>query len=128
MCQLPATAIGGQQGGQLPLCLGQGTLHGLRPEGVNILVRVVQHSAEVGGQVGEGVVHCRHSPPQSAGQLPCRLAHSGGGLRVDEVGHRLGLGQVQSAVEEGPAGKLTRSGLSHALGKEGLQPQGEHRR
>ena len=68
------------------------------------------------------------SPPQSAGQLARRLPHGGGGLRVNEVGHRLGLGQVQPAVEEGPAGKLTRSGLAHTLGKESLQPQGEHRR
>ena len=128
MCQLSAPAVGSQQGGQLPLRLGQGPLHGFRPEGVNILVRVVQHGAEVGGQVGESVVHRRHSPPQGAGQLPRRLAHGRGGLRVDEVGHRLGLGQVQLAVEEGPAGKLTRSGLAHTLGKEGLQPQGEHRR
>ena len=42
----------------------------------------------------------------SAGELPGGLPHGGGGLRLEEIRHRLRLGQIQFSVEEGPLGEL----------------------
>ena len=83
---------------------------------------------EVGHEIHQAVVDCPHPAAQGAGELPGGLPHGGGGLRVDEIRHRLRLGQIQLAVEEGPPGELPRPGLPHPLGKQGLQPQLEHRR
>ena len=39
-------------------------------------------------------------------------AHGGFGAGIDQVGHGLGLGQVELVVEEGALGEFTRQGLS----------------
>ena len=46
------------------------------------------------------------------------------GLGADEIHHRLGLGQVELAVEEGPLGELARTGHAGT----GLKHRGQHTR
>ena len=57
-----------------------------------------------------GGVDPLNPPGQGPGELAGGLAGGGGALRVDEVDDRLGLGQVQLAVEEGPLGELPPAG------------------
>ena len=82
----------------------------------------------MGAHVHQGVIDPLHPPAQGAGELPAR--HPGGclGLRINEIGHRLGLHQVQLSVQEGPAGELSRAGLPGPLGEQGLQRQRQHHR
>ena len=93
----------------------------------DVFVRIVQHRVEMGHHVHQPIVDLPHPAGEGPGELARRLADRTGGLRVDEVHHRLGLGQVQPAPQEGPLGELPGPGLPGPLGKEGLQPQGQHR-
>ena len=67
-----------------------------------------------------------------AGELPRQLARRhpgpGGSLGVNQVHHRLGLSQVQLAVQKGPPGKLPRQRLSGPLGKKSFQSQCKYHR
>ena len=81
---------------------------------------------EVGHQVHQGGVDLPNPAAQSPGQLARRVAGPLPALGVQQVGHRLRLGQVQPPVEKGPLGELPGPGLAGPLGKQGLQPQGEH--
>ena len=82
----------------------EGFLELLGLEGVQVLVGVVQHRAEVGHHVGQAAVNCVNPPGEGPGELAGGLPGGGGGLRLNEVDDRLGLGQVQLSVEEGPLG------------------------
>ena len=113
-----------KQGVQRPLLGIQGGLQLLHSEGVDILVGVVQHGVEVGHHIHKAAVDLLHPLGEGAGELPRRLPGGLGSLGVDEVHDGLGLGQVQTAVEEGPPGKLPGAGLAGPPGKEGLQGQG----
>ncbi len=94
-------------------------------EGVQVLVGVVQHRAEVGHHVGQAAVNCVNPPGEGSGELAGGLPGGGGGLRLNEVDDRLGLGQVQFSVEEGPLGELPGPGLPGAGSEEGVQDQRE---
>ncbi|CUO49160.1 Uncharacterised protein [Flavonifractor plautii] len=99
---------------------------GVGPEGVDVLVRIVQHGVKVGHEIHQTVVEGGHPAAQRAGELSGGLPHGGGGLRLEEIRHRLRLGQIQFSVEEGPLGELPRPGLPDALGKQGLQRHRQH--
>jgi len=61
-------------------------------------------------------------------QLARRLPHRRRGLGVDQVGHRLGAGEVQPAVQKRPLCELPGQGLTGPGGKQRLQPQRQRRR
>ncbi len=61
-------------------------------------------------------------PGEAAIHLPERLPALGGSLGIDQIGHRLGLGQVEAAVIEGLAREITRAGRPQ-LRKLGQGPQ-----
>ena len=59
-------------------------------------------------------------PGQGPIELGQRLAPLSLGLRIDQVRHRLGLGQVQLAVLERPAGEFARLGQPQAQPEQGV--------
>ncbi len=77
-------------------------------------------------QVHQTVVDPLHPPGQGPGELSRRRADALRRLGLQQVGHRLGLGEVQPAVQEGPFGKLSGLRQTGPRGAEGLQSQGEH--
>ena len=79
----------------------------------------------MGHDVRQSLIDPLHPPGQGAGELAGGLAGGRGGFSVDEVDDRLGLGQVQLAVEEGPLGELPRPGRPGPSGIQSLQDQGE---
>ncbi len=81
---------------------------------------------EVGAQVAQPVVNPVHHLRQRPAELPRRLVHRRRGFGVDQVGHRLGAGQVQLAAQKRPPGELPRLGLPHPGGEQRLQPQRQH--
>ena len=123
---MAAPAVGGPEGGQLSGGGSGGPGDFCCLKGFNVLVRVVQHRVEVGHQVHQIVVNAADLPAHGPGELAHGVFGRRHGLRVDQVHHGLGLGQIHLAVEEGPAGKLPGQSLAGAGGKEGLQPGGQH--
>ena len=96
-------------------------------KGVDVLVRVIQHRVEVGHQVHQGGVDLPHPAAQGPGQLARRVAGPLPALGVQQVCHRLRLGQVQPTVQEGPLGELPGPGLAGApWANRASSPQGEH--
>ena len=96
--------VGVQQGRQIPLRPRQSLFQRGGAKGVDVLLRIVQHRMKMGAQVHQRVIDPLNPAAEDAGELAPGAAGGGPGLRVDEVGHRLGLHQIQLAVEEGPPG------------------------
>ena len=69
-----------------------------------------------------------HTAAQRPSELSGGLPGGRGGFSVNEIGDRLGLNQIQTAIEECALGKFPRPGLPDPLGKEGLQTHAQHSR
>ena len=125
--QLPP-GEGGQQLRQLVLAAAQSVQQLLSLQVLNVLVGIVHNGVKPAGHVHQRVVHRLHAAAQYALQLSGGVAGCLGGLRVDDVRHRLRLQQVHPPVEEGPLGELAALGLPRAAVQQQLQPLVEHHR
>ena len=123
-----APVRGGQQGPQGRLRLRQSAQE-VRPVHIlNVLVRVVHHGVELAGHIQQALIDGLNTPPESAPQLFHRIVGGLGGLRLNEINHRLRLGQIQTAVQKRPLGELPPARLPRSGGKEGAQPLVQHHR
>jgi hypothetical protein len=87
----------------------------------DVFVREVNVRFDVSQDFHQVVAQLVDAPGELAGQL-----FAGGGERqfgagVDEVGHGFGLGEVQTAIEEGAPCELAGSGEASAIFEEGFQ-------
>jgi hypothetical protein len=76
-------------------------------------------------ELEKALLERRQAPRELAPQLPLRPTSLIGRLRLDEVSDRLGLGEVDTAVEECTEGKFagccSASARSEHLAQDGLQ-------
>ncbi|CAN4037288.1 putative conserved protein, contains double-stranded beta-helix domain, partial [Dysosmobacter welbionis] len=79
-----------------------------------------------GGDFQQLLLDRLQHPAQAAVQLGGGVSGRGGGLRVDQVHHRLRLGQVHPAVQKRPLGELPRLGLPGPGSEEGRQQLPQH--
>ena len=79
-------------------------------------------------QFDQRLLHWPDAPAERAAHLAGGLARLGERLRSDQVAHRLGLGEIESAGQKGALRKLARLGQSRAQGKSAAQQQLQHHR
>jgi hypothetical protein len=91
-----------------------------------VLVRKIDCRLEVGEDAGQTIAPTTINLTQLAAELPHCLATLSLGLGRGEIGDRLGLQQIELAVEEGAAGEF--AGLGEAQPEPGqrLHDGGEH--
>ena len=81
---------------------------------VDFFLREVQRGLHQHAQVDEGITQAMDLGRKSPGQRAAGAAGSRLGAGVDQVGNRLGLGQVDLVVQEGSFGELARQGDAQA--------------
>ena len=79
---------------------------------VDFLFREIQRGFDQHAQVDQRVAQHMDPVREHAGQRTAGASGCGFGAGIDQVGHRLGLGQIELVVEEGPLGEFTRPGRS----------------
>ena len=87
------------------LALGIGFL-----QEVDLFFGKIQRGLDQHAQVDEGVLDCMDAPGKYPGQRLAGTTRRRLGAGVNQVGNRLGLGQIELVVEEGALGKFTRLG------------------
>ena len=91
-----------------------------------VFVGKVDDGFEMGEELDQPLAPSRGRGPQFAVELAQSLAALRFGLGSDEVGDRLGLGQIELAVEKSAAGELAWLGEPQAERRERLHHRGEH--
>ena len=93
----------------------------------NFLVREIDSGFDPGGGSNKagapGLIEVR----KLSAQLVYRLTALGFGLGIDEIGYRLGLGQVQAAVFHRPAREFAWFRWPQTFGCQGIQHSGNDR-
>ena len=79
---------------------------------IQLVVGEIEAGLETGAGVGQALDQGLDAPGESPLEATNRQAGPAGGGGLDEVGDRLGLGQIQLAVDEGALGELSRAGQS----------------
>ena len=110
--------------------LGKLRHHPLKPLGhlavgqeVDLLLGEVDGRLHVDPQLDEPLDQRRDPPREGALQRAQGVLGGAPGAGVDQVGDRLGLGQVELVVEEGPLGEFARAGQAGAQLQAALQQQ-----
>ena len=81
---------------------------------VDVLLGKVQRRLDQHAQLARCARAGLDLPRERAAERAAGRARGGFGAGVDQVGHRLGLGQVELAVEKGALGELARLGQAQA--------------
>ena len=94
--------------------------------GRQILVRKIDRGLEMRQQPQQPLAPAAIQGAEPAFELAQRLAALRLGFGGGEVGHRLGLGQIELAVEEGAAGEFSGLGEAQAAPAECRDDRGQH--
>lgn len=89
--------------------------------GVHLPLLQVEPGLQVGAQVRRILVEGVEPAPEDAVELGPRGPRGPDGAGRDEIGDRLGLGQVHLAVEEGAAREFAGAGRTRPGGQDGVQ-------
>jgi hypothetical protein len=95
---------------------------------VHVVLGKVDAGFEQRDQLNQRLLHGRDAPAERAAHLAGGLAGLGQRLRLDQVAHGLGLGEVEPAGKKGALGKLAGLGQPRAQIESAAQQQLQHHR